>query len=176
LKHQVSKKRKIWSIRKLIAELSDEVFNLIPCWLASPETVSAIFPLTTHNLAISEKNSTGYHPVMFDLVIFDEASQCYAEQGIPSIFRGKQTVIAGDSKQLQPSDLYRIRFDEDEDIPALEVDSFLDLGCQFLPQMQLRGHYRSRSLDLIDFSNQHFYKNSLQLLPRFEDMNDRCLD
>jgi hypothetical protein len=60
LKHQVSKKRKIWSIRKLIAELSDEVFNLIPCWLASPETVSAIFPLTTHNLAISEKNSTGF--------------------------------------------------------------------------------------------------------------------
>ncbi|MDI9868485.1 AAA domain-containing protein [Flectobacillus roseus] len=173
LKHQVSKKRKIWSIRKLIAELSDEVFNLIPCWLASPETVSAIFPLTTHNLAISEKNSTGFHPVIFDLVIFDEASQCYAEQGIPSIFRGKQTVIAGDSKQLQPSDLYRIRFDdEDEDIPALEVDSFLDLGCQFLPQMQLRGHYRSRSLDLIDFSNQHFYQNSLQLLPRFEDMND----
>lgn len=173
LKHQVSKKRKIWSIRKLIAELSDEVFNLIPCWLASPETVSAIFPLTTQNLAVSEKNSTGFHPIMFDLVIFDEASQCYAEQGIPSIFRGKQTVIAGDSKQLQPSDLYRIRFeDEHEDIPALEVDSFLDLGCQFLPQMQLRGHYRSRSLDLIDFSNRYFYQNSLQLLPRFEDMND----
>jgi KaiC/GvpD/RAD55 family RecA-like ATPase len=174
LKHQVSKKRKIWSIRKLMAELSDEVFNLIPCWLASPETVSAVFPLTTNNLAVSGKNDKDFHAVVFDLVIFDEASQCYAEQGVPSIFRGKQIVIAGDSKQLTPSDLYRVRFDENtDDIPALEVDSFLDLGCQYLPQLQLQGHYRSRSLDLIDFSNQHFYNNSLQLLPTFEDMNHK---
>src|SRR5690606_13433101 len=29
----------------------------------------------------------------------------------------------------------------------------------------LQGHYRSRSLDLIDFSNRHFYEGRLQLLP-----------
>ena len=156
LKHQVSKKRKLWSVRKLITEYSEEMFKLVPCWLASPETVSAIFPL--------EPN--------FDLVIFDEASQCFAEQGIPALYRGKQVVIAGDSKQLQPNDLYRVRFENDiDDNPELEVDSLLDLACQYLPQMQLRGHYRSKSLDLIDFSNQYFYKNTLSLLPDFQEIN-----
>ena len=156
LKHQVGKKRKLWSVRKLITEYSAEMFKLIPCWLASPETVSAIFPL--------EPN--------FDLVIFDEASQCFAEQGIPSLYRGKQVVIAGDSKQLQPNDLYRVKFENDaDDNPELEVDSLLDLACQYLPQIQLRGHYRSKSLDLIDFSNQYFYKNTLSLLPDFHEIN-----
>jgi DNA polymerase IIIc chi subunit len=156
LKHQVAKKRKVWSVRKLIAECSDEIFKLVPCWLASPETVSAIFPL--------EPN--------FDLIIFDEASQCFAEQGIPALFRGKQVVIAGDSKQLQPNDLYRVRFENDiDELPELEIDSLLDLACQYLPQTQLRGHYRSRSLDLIDFSNQYFYKNTLSLLPDFQEIN-----
>jgi AAA domain/Protein of unknown function (DUF4011) len=156
LKHQVGKKRKLWSVRRLITEYSEEMFKLVPCWLASPETVSAIFPL--------EPN--------FDLVIFDEASQCFAEQGIPALYRGKQVVIAGDSKQLQPNDLYRVRFENDaDDNPELEIDSLLDLACQYLPQTQLRGHYRSKSLDLIDFSNQNFYKNTLSLLPDFQEIN-----
>lgn len=161
LRHQVSKKRKLWSVRKLISEYSEEIFKLVPCWLASPETVSAIFPLQSYQ-----------EEPFFDLIIFDEASQCFAEQGIPALFRGKQIVIAGDSKQLQPNDLYRVRFENDTDeIPELEVDSLLDLACQYLPQTQLRGHYRSRSLDLIDFSNRYFYKNTLSLLPDFHDIN-----
>ncbi len=161
LKHQVAKKRKLWSVRKLISEYSEEVFKLVPCWLASPETVSAIFPLQAPQ-----------EEAFFDLIIFDEASQCFAEQGIPALFRGKQVVIAGDSKQLQPNDLYRIRFEtETDDLPELEIDSLLDLACQYLPQTQLKGHYRSHSLDLIDFSNRHFYKNTLSLLPDFKELN-----
>jgi DNA polymerase IIIc chi subunit len=161
LKHQVAKKRKLWSVRKLISEYSEEVFKLVPCWLASPETVSAIFPLRTNQ-----------EEPFFDLIIFDEASQCFAEQGIPALFRGKQVVIAGDSKQLQPNDLYRVRFEtESDDLPELEIDSLLDLACQYLPQTQLKGHYRSQSLDLIDFSNRYFYKNTLSLLPDFQELN-----
>ncbi len=158
LHHQVTKKRKIWPVRKLMEQHAEEVFRLVPCWLASPETVSAVFPLTKG---------------LFDLVIFDEASQCYAEYGIPSIYRAKQTVVVGDSKQLTPYDLYRVRYEgeNDEERAALEVESLLDLSKQFLPETMLQGHYRSRSLDLIDFSNQHFYKNRLQLLPHFEDIN-----
>jgi hypothetical protein len=162
LKHQVSKKRNVWPLRKLMEELPTEVFPLVPCWMASPESVSAIFPM--------QPPTPGQR--LFDLVIFDEASQCYAEQGIPALFRGAQVVIAGDSQQLQPSDLYRIRFEDDTlDTPELESESLLNLATRYLPQTQLQGHYRSRSLDLIDFSNRHFYKNSLQLLPHFEDIN-----
>lgn len=167
--HQTTKKRKIWSVRKVLEQYSDEVFKLIPCWMASPESVSAVFHLTPQPPLLNERGSS-----LFDLVIFDEASQCYAEHGIPAIFRGKQVVIAGDSKQLQPSDLYQIRYEDNtEEEPVLEIDSLLDLAAQYLPQNQLQGHYRSHSLDLIDFSNQYFYKNSLRLLPHFQEINKK---
>jgi len=160
LNHQVTKKRKVWPIRKLLENYSEDVFSLIPCWMASPEAVSAIFPMEAG---------------LFDLVIFDEASQCYAEYGLPAAYRGKQVVVAGDSKQLSPSDLYKVRYEqkvEEDDIAvALEVASLLDLAEQSLDQYQLSGHYRSLSLDLIDFSNHHFYKDSLRLLPDFNLIN-----
>ncbi|TLV00769.1 AAA domain-containing protein [Dyadobacter luticola] len=161
LGHQVTKKRKIWPIRKLLESYSDEVFSLIPCWMASPEAVSAIFPMQA---------------ALFDLVIFDEASQCYAEYGLPAAFRGKQAVVTGDSKQLSPSDLYKVRYEdrteEEEYSAAIEIESLLDLAAQSLDQYQLTGHYRSLSLDLIDFSNRNFYKNTLKLLPDFNRIND----
>ncbi len=158
LKHQVNKKRSVYPLRKLLHHFHDEIFNLMPCWLASPETVSALFEMKD----------------LFDLVIFDEASQCFAEKGLPAIFRGKQLVIAGDSKQLAPFDLYRPRweeeFDADDELQtALEVESLLDLGANELPSYHLRGHYRSQSLDLIDFSNQVFYNNRLHMIPHYSD-------
>jgi DNA polymerase IIIc chi subunit len=158
LYHQTTKKRKLWSVRKVLDAYSDELFKLIPCWMASPESVSAMFEMKEN---------------LFDLVVFDEASQCFAEYGIPAIFRGKQIVVAGDSKQLQPNDLYQIRYEEDltEEAPILEIDSLLDLAAQYLPQVSLMGHYRSQSLDLIGFSNQFFYKNSLNLLPHYEQIS-----
>ena len=150
LQHQVTKKRKIWPIRRLISHYSRELFNLLPCWLTSPEAASAIFPMER----------------IFDVVIFDEASQCYVERGLPAVFRGKQVVIAGDGNQLSPFDLYKTRWEGDDDeTPELEVDSLLDLAEKFLMKVQLRGHYRSQSIDLIDFSNQHFYHGNLTLLP-----------
>ena len=161
LLHQTTKKRNIWPVRKLMETFADEVFKLVPCWLASPESVSAMFPLREG---------------LFDLVIFDEASQCFAENGVPAMFRGKQVVVTGDNQQLRPSDLYRVQLaDEESDnepVPAeLEVESLLELVAQQLPQVSLTEHYRSRSLDLITFSNEHFYQNKLQLLPYFEEAN-----
>lgn len=157
LQHQVTKKRMIWPVRRLLTHFSDELFDLIPCWMASPESVSAIFPMES----------------LFDLVIFDEASQCFAEKGLPAIYRGKQVVVAGDDQQLQPNDLYRVRWEEDEtEEMALEIDSLLSLTKKYLMEVDLRGHYRSQSLDLIDFSNRHFYKGKLQLLPHFNRVND----
>ena len=160
LLHQVTKKRNVWPVRKLMESYADEVFKLVPCWLASPESVSAMFPLREG---------------LFDLVIFDEASQCFAENGVPAMARGKQVVITGDNQQLRPSDLYRTRLDDaeldDETPAALEVESLLELAAQQLPQMYLTEHYRSRSLDLITFSNTHFYQNKLSLLPHFDDIN-----
>lgn len=153
LKHQVSKKKRIWPIRKLLSGFTDELFTLIPCWLASPESISAITPMKE----------------LFDLVIFDEASQCFAEKGIPAVYRAKQVVVTGDSKQLTPNDLYMIRWqDEAEEEMEMEIDSLLDLATKHLNQVHLQGHYRSKSLDLITFSNKHFYNDKLRMLPDFK--------
>jgi hypothetical protein len=79
----------------------------------------------------------------------------------------------GDDKQLAPNDLYQIRWeedlDEDDSSIALETESLLDLGKQYLPITSLSGHYRSKSLDLIDFSNQYFYNGKLKLLPDYDE-------
>jgi superfamily I DNA and/or RNA helicase len=162
LKHQVSKKKFVFPLRKLFQHHADDIFRLMPCWLASPETVSALFQMAQ----------------LFDCVIFDEASQCFAERGIPALLRGKQVVIVGDSQQLPPLDLYRFRWEEEYDeneetIVALEVNSLLDLGEQYLPTWTLTGHYRSQSLDLIDFSNQAFYKGKLRLIPHFQSFKNQ---
>lgn len=153
--HQVKKKRRLWPVRKLIRETWDTgLQKLAPCWLASPESAAAMFPMKAD---------------LFDLVIFDEASQCFVERSLPVMLRGKQVVIAGDEQQLPPSDLYKVRYEDDpdltEDIIPLEVVSVLDLAKQTLEQTRLSWHYRSESEALISFSNQTFYEGSLQMVP-----------
>ncbi|GAB3201551.1 hypothetical protein ABID22_001454 [Pontibacter aydingkolensis] len=156
---QVSKKRSLYPLRKLFSLFSAEILDLVPCWLASPETVSAVFPLEA----------------CFDLVIFDEASQCYAETGIPAMLRGNQVVVAGDQQQLKPSDLYRARWStsEDEEVEELTAESLLQLCGLYLPQTMLTQHYRSRYPELIEFSNQNFYRHKLELIPELHDLNER---
>jgi len=151
LNYQVTKKRSVWPLRKILAAHEEEVLTLLPCWLVSPETASTIFPL--HDL--------------FDVVIFDEASQCFVEKAFPSLFRGKQVVVIGDNKQLKPNDLYRVRYrseDEEEEIDY-EVESLLDFSNRYFPSQMLKGHYRSKSEQLIRFSNTHFYEGALRVIP-----------
>jgi len=155
LQHQVTKKKRMWPMRKLMQEYAQEVFSLIPCWMMSPEQVSCVFPLEQ----------------LFDIIIIDEASQCYTEHSLPAMYRAKQIVIAGDSQQLPPSDLYRVRWDDEEENEAdIEIDSLLDLGERYLSSVLLKGHYRSRYPELIAFSNQEFYGNKLNYLPHYADI------
>lgn len=149
LQHQTTKKRKLWSMKKLVQEFESEVYFLKPIWLCSPETASSIFE----------------QKAIFDLVIFDEASQCFVEKGLPVMQRAKQCVVAGDSKQLQPFDLYSPRFETDSESPDLEIDSLLSFCERYLPTFFLKNHYRSQYQELIYFSNFHFYGNRLQVLP-----------
>jgi hypothetical protein len=156
---QVSKKRSLYPIRKLFSLFREEILDLVPCWLASPETVSAVLPLER----------------CFDLVIFDEASQCFAESGIPAMMRGQQVVVAGDEQQLKPSDLYRARWSAvgDEEVEELSAESLLQLCSLYLPQTMLTQHYRSRYPELIEFSNRYFYRQKLELIPELQDANAR---
>ena len=156
--YQISKKQKFWPIRKTMEEYGEFVLSLFPCWLLSPENVSSLLPL--------EKN-------MFDIVIFDEASQVFIESTIPTIYRGKNIVVAGDAKQLRPSATFMKRYlggdpEREDDLSvqaALEVDSLLDLAVSRYENANLTYHYRSRYSELIDFSNHAFYSSGLQIAP-----------
>lgn len=153
----VESKRK-WSVNKFVQKFELELFNGIKIWLLTPEVVSEIIPLKLG---------------LFDLVIFDEASQMYIEKGIPSIIRAKKVVVAGDHKQLRPSSLGRGRIDIDEDLlegdaeipAALEEESLLDLARFKYQNILLNFHYRSKYEELIAFSNYAFYKGRLYVSP-----------
>ncbi len=153
-------KRK-WSVNKFVRKFDFELFKSVKIWLLTPEVVSEIIPL--------EKG-------IFDLVVFDEASQMYVEKGIPSILRAKKVVVAGDNKQLRPSNLGtgRVGFDED-DLPedaevsaALEEESLLDLARFKYQPVMLNFHYRSKYEELIAFSNYAFYQGRLHVSPNME--------
>ena len=155
--YQISKKQNFWPIRKTVEVYGELVLALFPCWLLSPENVSNLLPLT--------KN-------LFDIVIFDEASQVFIESTIPTIYRGKSIVVAGDAKQLRPSATFMKRYlgaDHDTDDysmqAALEVDSLLDLAVARYESANLTYHYRSRHEELISFSNAAFYSSGLNIAP-----------
>jgi very-short-patch-repair endonuclease len=155
LKHQVGKKRMIWSLRKLVNQFArDGLVDILPVWLASPEIVSAIFPLKEG---------------LFDLVIFDEASQCTVESGIPSVYRAKQLIVAGDEKQLPPFNMFQSSIvNEDEEEEQYDTDesvSLLNLAKRRFPEKILQWHYRSKYEELINFSNHAFYNGHVQIAP-----------
>lgn len=159
LKGYVTKKRNIPSIRKLNQDFLEHEYHKVttPCWLVSPETVSEAFPL------IKE---------LFDLVIFDEASQCPVKNALPAVFRAKKVVIAGDEKQLPPLTIFESTAidgmdDELRNIDALEATSLLNLANRvpLYKDAPLCWHYRSEYEELIAFSNHAFYNGMMRTCP-----------
>ena len=159
---QIESSRK-WSVSKFVKKFSFELFKGIKIWLMTPETVSEVLPLENG---------------LFDLLIFDEASQIYIEKGIPAISRAQKVVIAGDHKQLRPSSLGmgRIDIDDENNIEeeveinaALEEESLLDLARFKYPSVLLNYHYRSMYEELINFSNYAFYNGKLNVSPNTEE-------
>lgn len=161
---RVTESRRKWSVSKFISKFDFELFRGVKVWLLTPEVVSEIIPLQTG---------------LFDLVIFDEASQMYIEKGVPAILRAKKVVIAGDHKQLRPSKLGAGRIETDDDLTeeeaedssaALEEESLLDLARFRYQDVLLNFHYRSRFEELIAFSNYAFYKGRLYVSPNTTQM------
>ncbi len=156
LKRELSKRRKIMPIRKLFQQIPNLLPTLKPCLMMSPLSVSLFLEAETYQ---------------FDTVIFDEASQVCTENAIGAIARGKQVIIAGDSKQLPPTNFFGASLsdvdydtdDEDED-DGTAYESILD-EANLLPERTLLWHYRSRHEHLIAFSNAKIYKNNLITFP-----------
>lgn len=158
--------QKAMKLRQMIASGAntpdgDPLFDLCPVWMASPSTVAQIFP----------------REPLFDVIVFDEASQCRLEEALPVLLRGKRVVIAGDPKQLPPTRFFEGALTESDDSDAETAEelfvsrqsqaedllsSALNLNVQ---EAFLDVHYRSRNEGLIGFSNDAFYGSRLQPIP-----------
>lgn len=157
---QARRKRGHLTIRNLFAQASDVLTALRPCWVMSPLVVSQTLPARQ----------------LFDVVIFDEASQVRPADAIPALLRAPQAVVAGDSRQLPPTTFFDTAdeaADEDDDIENLEAgmnlttgfESILDVLGSLLREQMLTWHYRSEDERLIAYSNVNIYKGALTTFP-----------
>jgi predicted DNA-binding WGR domain protein len=162
LEHEFGKSMRYRSIRDLAGgDTGNVVRDLKPIWLMSPLSVSDTLPLRGD---------------IFDVVIFDEASQIPTEEAVPALCRSSQVIIVGDEMQLPPTRFFsatpgdnemEVLAEEDgEQIAILmDADSLLNQAARNLPATLLAWHYRSRSESLISFSNAAFYEGQLVTIP-----------
>lgn len=163
------------SLRKIINADLQFFTDFYPVIMVSPTVCSSIIPLEEG---------------IFDIVIFDEASQLRLEDTFPALIRGKIKVVSGDSQQMPPSNFFQggtsvlnpTDEDYEEEMSASEVrtanrnlNNSLDLAdsesllvyaenCSY-KQSYLKVHYRSEHPYLIDFSNHAFYGKRLIPMP-----------
>ncbi len=156
------------------------LMELRPVWLMNPDVASRVLPLTKG---------------LFDIVIYDEASQMPVEFALPTLFRGQVVVVSGDEKQMPPTAFFSSKVENDEadvfdgeDIEddATEVErethtetwnrreikdcpDLLQLAKTVLPTTTLQIHYRSAFRELIGFSNASFYGSRLNVPVRHPD-------
>ncbi len=155
LKRECEKKKRFVPPRKLLAETMNLALRLKPCFLMSPLSVAQYLPV---------KDS------LFDMVVFDEASQMTVWDSVGVIARGKQLIVVGDPKQLPPTNFF-VKGDakaEDlgDDSAAEDMESILDeCLAHGLYSAYLNWHYRSRHESLIAFSNRHYYDERLNTFP-----------
>lgn len=153
IRREAQKQRQHKSIRDLIKSVGTVLPRLKPCMLMSPQSVAQYLEAGVQ---------------LFDIVIFDEASQIPTWDAVGAIARGKQLVCVGDPKQLPPTNFFSASDSEGDidDDSVQEMESILDecLGVG-LPLSRLSWHYRSRNEGLITFSNFQYYDNSLVTFP-----------
>lgn len=156
LRRQLDRQRGGMSVRKLLDEFGDLITQLMPCTLMSPESVARFFPARQG---------------IFDLVVFDEASQIRVADAIGAMGRAASVVVVGDSRQMPPTSFAEASGgvdDDDEQAPEVVADEesiLSECAKAGVPSKWLSWHYRSQDESLILFSNQHYYENRLSSFP-----------
>lgn len=151
-----------WAHKHLSAaqESLREAKNAVPVW---------IMPLHRAAQMFSDPKAG-----MFDVVIFDEASQCDI-RGLTIGYLGKKLLVVGDPDQISPAGIFQDQERVYElisrflhDIPHKEnfsiTSSLFGLAQIRIPNMiQLNEHFRCVP-EIIAFSNHHIYEGKLKPL------------
>lgn len=156
LQRQLTRQRGGLSVRKLMEHYADLITGIMPCTLVSPDSVARFFPAKAG---------------LFDIVVFDEASQIRVADAVGAMGRGASVVVVGDSKQMPPTSFAEISSDSgsdgDGEISVVEdMESILSECVEArVPRQWLSWHYRSQDESLIAFSNQQYYDSKLSSFP-----------
>ncbi len=75
-------------VRELMSSYGDLITQVLPCVLVSPDSLARFFPAGAD---------------LFDIVVFDEASQIRVADAIGAMGRARSVVVVGDSKQMPPT-------------------------------------------------------------------------
>lgn len=144
------------ALRTIISEATEFLRKAFPCMLMSPLSVAQYVKM---------------EPGVFDLIIFDEASQIETADAVGTIARGRNIIIAGDPRQLPPTRFFSGRATTGEETEKKEDEDSILEECIALgiPSRHLSRHYRSRHESLIAFSNNAFYGNRLLTFPSCND-------
>ncbi len=143
--------------------------EVFPCWIMRPEDACRMFPLC-HDI--------------FDVVIFDEASQCNPDQTLPILARSKVSVVFGDDNQLSNEDLKRSLAGNankalltQSKLAELDPEGLFDqtensllglVSTRDQAPIVLNEHFRCRP-ELVAFSNARFYADGLRVMRDGED-------
>ena len=149
------------------AGLFPKVAHLLPCWAVT---------------SLSARGKLPFEAGFFDLVVFDEASQCDIASALPLLYRAKRAVVIGDPKQL--SHISGLRRGQDQQLLekydlvagyanwAYSYNSLFDLAAGMAAGgdiVSLRDHHRCHA-DIIEFSNRFFYEGRLRVATRYENL------
>ncbi|MFD7158381.1 AAA domain-containing protein [Kribbella sp. NPDC059898] len=157
VRKQAARKTGHMPLRRLVETAPDVLLAVRPCWAMSPLLVSKTLPAAC----------------LFDIVIFDEASQILPQDAVTSIVRGRKIVVAGDDRQLPPSMYFQRMLsgteDDDEEDDAGDLGKYESilarLSSLLTDRHMLKWHYRSRDERLISFSNKEIYGGELVTFP-----------
>ncbi|PZE61234.1 DNA helicase [Curtobacterium sp. MCPF17_001] len=154
---EIGKQRSRMKLREMMSTYGEVITELTPCVLVSPDSVARFFEAKSG---------------LFDLVVFDEASQVRVADAIGAMGRARAVVVVGDSKQMPPTSFAEAALgdDEDDESPlesvAVDEESILAECVQArVDRYQLTWHYRSQDESLIAFSNRHYYEDQLTSFP-----------
>jgi len=157
LQRRLNAKRGGMKVRELMTTFGDLITWALPCVLVSPDALARFLPAI---------------PGLFDIVVFDEASQVRVVDAIGAMGRARSVVVVGDSMQMPPTSFAESSFTVDEPDAAgigdavEDEESILSECVQARVQRhRLTWHYRSRDESLIAFSNRHYHDGDLASFP-----------
>ncbi len=155
LTRELNRQRGGMGVRTLLDNFGDLITAIMPCVLVSPDSVVRFFPARSG---------------LFDIVVFDEASQIRVADSIGAMGRGRSVVVVGDSKQMPPTSFAEpiSAIDEalaDEGVAEDEESILTECVNAQVPRRWLSWHYRSQDEALIAFSNQQYYDQKLSSFP-----------